>query len=106
LILSDQEGLPFADDGFLVNIDPDALSNCDLFLAQNETHRAILTTRYADARARIVATGSPRVDLLAKPAHPKPLAQPYVLFNTSFGLVNSVWGTTNDAAARLLAGAG
>jgi surface carbohydrate biosynthesis protein len=104
VLVTDQEGLAFTDEGFLDNIDGTILSDCDLFLAQNDLHRSILLKRYP--AARVVTAGNPRIDLLHTARHPPPLAEPYLLFNTSLALVNSVWGTEETASERLLSGAG
>jgi surface carbohydrate biosynthesis protein len=106
VIASDQEGLPFAGEGFLANIDPPALAQCHVFLAQSDSHREILAARFPDAADRVVTAGSPRIDLLRGVRHPAPFPRPYLLFNTSFGLVNSIWGDVPTACQRLLSGAG
>jgi surface carbohydrate biosynthesis protein len=100
----DQEALPFSGAGFLDNVDPMAAANCDRFLVATTAHRDALHAAYPDLPIDVV--GSPRVDILRSLKPPAPMTEPYVLFNSSFALTNSIWGSTEKAMSILRKGGG
>jgi len=100
----DQEALPFSGAGFLDNVDPLSVQNSDLFLVATDAHKTALSAVYPDLAIEVV--GNPRVDILRKAKPPCPMDEPYVLFNTSFALTNSVWQSTEKAVSVLLSGGG
>jgi len=112
IVACDEEALPFAGEGLLDNVDPLALERSDVFLAQSDDHRRILTDRYPALAERIRTGGNPRIDLLeiAKASFAAEAAEivrntgPYLLFNTNFALTNSIWGDAEGAISRMLVG--
>jgi len=104
VVATDEESMPFAGDGFLVNIDPDVAVNADLFLALNDAQKRVIQARYPALRT--ITTGNARTDLIVGSTHPRPITERYVLFNTNFALTNSIWGNEQDAIAKLLRGGG
>jgi surface carbohydrate biosynthesis protein len=95
----DEEALPFAGDGSLDNVDPDALAAAELFCAQSEDHAAVLRKRFPQAAVKV--TGNPRLELLRSNKH-RPERGPFVLFNTSLALTNSLWGDEKAAVTRMV----
>jgi len=114
VVACDEEALPFSGDGFTVNIVPEALENSQLFLVQADAHRQVLREKYRTPDNAIEVVGSPRLELLAraKAIYAKEAAAvraehgDYILFNTSFGIINSIWGDVEAATGRLLSGGG
>lgn len=112
---TDEEVLICMDDQcFLMNFGLTAAQNCDLFLAQSEPHRASVAGRFPELAERIRVTGNARIDALspkrraALEAEARALRDQhgrYVLFNTNFGSVNSIWGGV-DAIAGIWVRAG
>ncbi|MGE4062693.1 MAG: surface carbohydrate biosynthesis protein [Rhodospirillaceae bacterium] len=99
---------------FMLAFGPIAADNCDLFLAQNEHHKAAIARRFPLFADKIEVVGNPRIDLLA-PQGRATFAQeaaaireehgPFVLFNTNYGTLNSIWNSI-DAVAAIAAKAG
>lgn len=98
---TDEEVLVCMDDpGYLLAFGATAASNCDLFLAQNAHQRDAIVRRFPDLADRIEVVGNPRIDLLA-PRGRATFAReaeairqehgPFVLFNTNYGSINSIW---------------
>lgn len=106
VLVSDQEALPFIGDGLLANVAQESMAACDGFLAQSAAHKDILVRAYPDAADKIVVVGSPRLGILETAHTERPFAAPYILFNTNFALVNSIWGSEEKACAVLLGGGG
>lgn len=87
---------------FMTNFGPLAAQNCDLFLAQSDPHKAAIVGRFPELADRIQVTGNARIAGLG-PARRGPITAEgealrrehgrYVLFNTNFGSVNTVWGS-------------
>jgi len=102
IVSTDEESLPFCGDGFLSNIDSGAIEMTDLFLALNEEQRHIMLRQFP--KLRVETTGNARVDLIATARYQRPLSEPYILFNTSFALTNSVRGSVEDAVEVLIRG--
>jgi surface carbohydrate biosynthesis protein len=99
VVAADEEVLASAREDFARSTHPDVAAQCDVFLALSEPHRDALITAYPDIAPKILVAGNARVDILrdSRPARLKDA--PYVLFNTSFGIVNSIWGGTHEAAS-------
>jgi surface carbohydrate biosynthesis protein len=100
VIAADEEALCCSGYLSLDMVHPDAMAAVDAFLAQNEAHRNTLAKAYPGTKISIV--GSARVDLLtmAKARGVRPLAEPYILFNTNFPLTNGF--TSLDVAASVV----
>jgi surface carbohydrate biosynthesis protein len=95
VIGGDHEGLPFSGDGCLINVVPEAVASSDVFLTASDGQQSALSTRFPNGNFALV--GSPRIDILRQTKPPRPIAEPYLLFNTNFALINSVWGSTTKA---------
>jgi surface carbohydrate biosynthesis protein len=100
-IASDEEALPLSGKWMLSNIAPDALASCDLFVANNEAHKTLL-----GSAANIRVTGNARIERLHTLSSPRPIAEDYILFNTGYGLINSVWRDMDEAVRRLAKASG
>jgi surface carbohydrate biosynthesis protein len=98
---TDEEALPLADAWMLSNVAPDALEACDLFFANSDHHKSVL-----GSAGNIRVTGNARIERISKQTHARPIPEDYILFNTGFGLINSVWGNTEEACRRLAKAAG
>lgn len=110
---TDEEVLQCIDDKcFMLAFSPIAAANCDVFLAQSSVHKDTIGKYFPEIVERTEIVGNSRIDLLA-PAGRVSFAHeaeeltlkygPYVLFNTNFGLINSIWediGKVADIAAR------
>ncbi len=103
---SDEEALAFSNKNLLANIDPAALELTEYFYAGNEKQHTIMAERFPDKSSRILCTGSARIDLLQMAIYDRPFTEPYILFNTGFGLINSLWGPPETARKILLSGGG
>jgi surface carbohydrate biosynthesis protein len=94
---SDEECLPAAVGDYARTTDPSAVDPCHLYLALNALHRDALIGAYPKLRNKTIVTGTARVDVLRSAKTKRPKAEDYILFNTSFGRLNSVWGDTKAA---------
>tara|TARA_R110000744_G_scaffold143855_1_gene255836 strand:+ start:219 stop:1490 length:1272 start_codon:yes stop_codon:yes gene_type:complete len=82
---------------FLQGMADAAAPNIDLFLAQNKEQQAVLNSKYKNLNIRVV--GNPRVDFNQERLAEKQSAAAeiqkkhgeFILFNTNFGCINSVW---------------
>jgi surface carbohydrate biosynthesis protein len=101
---SDQEALPFSGGGWLINIAPEAVSDCSIFLVASDDQAIAFTHRFPGTPISVV--GNPRIDLIREMTPVRPIEEHYILFNTGLGLVNSVWGDINVAKRYLLDGGG
>jgi len=99
---------------FMLAFGPVAANNCDLFLAQSEHHKRAIVGRFPELADRIEIVGNPRIDLLAprgrvgfeeEAAALRQEHGPFVLFNTNYGSINSIWKDIN-AVASIAARAG
>jgi surface carbohydrate biosynthesis protein len=106
VIGSDQEALPFSGRRLLDNVTAEALAACDVFLAQNAAHADIIARAYPAMSDRLRVAGSARIDALRAAAPERPVATPYILFNTGFGLINSIWGGLDQALYTLAVASG
>ena len=98
---TDEEVLDCVEDAcFLESFSQTAADHCHLFLAQNEPHKTAVERRFPALSGRISVVGNSRVDMLS-PKH-RPVVEseaqseamahrPYILFNTNFGQINSIW---------------
>ncbi len=76
-----------------------AMENCHKMLACSDTHAELLSRQFPKQRKKIIVAGSPRVELLTNSRIQSPeKTSSYVLVNTSFPLVNSIW--PDDTAVR------
>jgi surface carbohydrate biosynthesis protein len=98
----DQEALPLTGEGSLANLAAASVRHCELFLSSSESHDQAVRQAFPDVTTRLV--GDPRIDIIRDATFKPPIAEPYILINTGFGLVNSVWGDAKTALSVLLAG--
>ncbi len=99
VIAADEECLASSRADIARSTHPNALRYCDEFLALSEIHRAALVEVYPEFESRISVAGNVRVDILRSVRPPAPRGGAYVLINTSFGIINSMWGDAQTAAA-------
>jgi surface carbohydrate biosynthesis protein len=92
-VVSDEEVLGSSEALAATTTDEQAILECDLFLAVHSAHRRALVKRWPDMAMKVKIGGTARADLLRTIDYPRPYERPYVLFNTSFGLLNSLWGS-------------
>lgn len=102
VVLSDEEMLAVTGDASVTS--PLSVSSADVFLANNSQHKAAIES-IGPVRCEVV--GNARVELLTrhKGAYAEEVSQikkagSYILFNTSFGTINSLWGDA-DAALKI-----
>lgn len=103
---SDEEVLACAcDTCFESGMGPTAAKVLDVFFAQGTMHAATIRRQHPEFKGRICETGNPRIDLLrpwgrrayqAEANKIKSKIGPYILFNTNFGWVNSIWNARED----------
>lgn len=104
VVASDEEVLGWSPDLVADTTDTATFKWCDRFFAFDESHRAALLRKFPDVADRIRVTGSARGDLLRSAIYERPHERAYVLFNTSFGLINSLWGSRESAISIYAAG--
>lgn len=84
---------------------PTAAQVVDVFFAQGKQHASTVANQYPAIKERIRITGNPRIDLLGqwgRPAYQPQAAKikreigSYILFNTNFGWINSIWNARED----------
>ncbi len=105
---TDEEVLIFTEDsGYTGAFSDVAAEACQLFFAQSPAHQDAVTRKFPHLAGKIRVTGNPRVDLLlpqnraafdtadARVAD----AQPYILFNTNYANINSIWNDSHGIAA-------
>ena len=102
VIASDEEALPLVDS--IANVAPNAVEACDKFLVDTEAHKSILVARYGHAAEKFIVSGSPRLEAIRTTEFEPIGGSPYILFNTSFALINSVWGDLRTALTTFLSG--
>lgn len=97
---NDEEALnAVGDSGFVIAFGENAADACDLFLAQSPAHLEAVTRRFPQLSGKVRVAGSPRIDLMLdrnravfEAVDDRVAAlQPYILFNTNYGTINSVW---------------
>lgn len=97
IVASDEEALSSSEELAHTTTDAFALDVCDKFLALNAGHKRALAKAYPNGASKILVAGTARADLLRAIEYDRPHPKPYVLFNTSFGRLNSVWGNPEKA---------
>ena len=105
---TDEEVLVCTEDAcFLEVFSSTAAENCDLFFAQSEFHRDVVERHFPSLRGRTQTVGNSRVDFLSAGRRKsfdqdvKNLVKtygPYVLFNTNYAQINSIWKNQNQVA--------
>ena len=103
---SDEEVLACACDAcFESGMGPTAAEHLDLFFAQGKRHADTIIGQYSNMSDRISITGNPRIDLLTawgrasfenQAAEIRKKIGNYILFNTNFGWINSIWNARED----------
>lgn len=97
----------FEDACFFEVFSPVAAENCHLFFAQSDIHRDAIGRRFPALAPRTAVVGNSRMELLsprnreaiaAEAAALKQAHGPYILFNTNFGQINSIWTDMNQVA--------
>jgi surface carbohydrate biosynthesis protein len=86
-----------------------AAENCDLFFAQSSFHKGAITAKYNALMQKVLVAGSPRLEVISSGLTRTIYADltreiknrfgPFILFNTNFGSVNSVWGGIENVRA-------
>ncbi len=104
---TDEEVMACACDAcFQSAMGPTAAGLLDCFFAQSERHAQSIRDQYPDLNGKIVVTGNPRIDILSPWGQKNTKSEadlirkehgPYILFNTNFGWVNSIWNAREDA---------
>ncbi len=102
---SDEEVLVFTEEkGYLVAFGENAADNCALFFAQSYAHMQAVEKRFPQLKGKVRIVGNPRVDLMSERNRGLFEAvddrvhqhRPYILFNTNYGSINSVWADSNQ----------
>ncbi len=104
VVMSDEEVLAISSPDEIARItSPLSVESADVFLAMDARHRDVID-RIVPGKTQVV--GNARVDLLTNhatiyqaEANEARQAGAYILFNTSFGTFNSVWGSPEEALA-------
>ena len=104
VVMSDEEVLAISSPEEIARItSPLSVESADVFLTMDARHRDVID-RIAPGKTRVV--GNARIDLLMNhatiyqaEANEMRRAGSYILFNTSFGTFNSVWGSPEEALA-------
>jgi surface carbohydrate biosynthesis protein len=105
---SDEEALNFIEfTGHTLAFNECAADNCDLFLAQNESHKHDVESKFPQLSGKIEVAGNLRTDLLVRPSgHIEDQAKkfksrygPYLLFNTNYASANHKWKDFEEMAA-------
>ena len=104
VVMSDEEVLAISSPGEIARItSPLSVQFADVFLTMDARHSGVIDG-VLPGKSKIV--GNARVDLLMNhgeiyrsEANETRKAGPYILFNTSFGTFNSVWGSPEEALA-------
>lgn len=100
VVANDEEVLNFIEpSGYLISFSDVAAANCDLFFAQSPAHAAAVTAAFPALAGKMTVAGNPRVDLMI-PRNRAAFAEtdprinplkPYILINTNYGSINSIW---------------
>ena len=95
----------FEDACFFEVFSPVAADNCHLFFAQSVIHKDAIARRFPQLAPRTAVVGNSRMELLspnnraaiaAEASVIKQAHGPYILFNTSYGQINSIWTDMNQ----------
>jgi surface carbohydrate biosynthesis protein len=103
---SDEECLASAPGDYARLTHPAAAEACHAYLALNELHAAAIREAYPAAAHKVIVTGNARVDILRSLQPARPIHEPYILINTSFGRLNHVSGDVQTAVATWLGSGG
>lgn len=96
------------DECFLEVFSPLAAENCDLFFAQSKLHQDVVERRFPALRGRTQTVGNSRADFLSarrRDHHKLEVAkiretyEPYILFNTNYAQLNSIWEEMKHVAS-------
>jgi surface carbohydrate biosynthesis protein len=98
VVVADEEGLASSRSDVARSTHPDTFLHADAFLAINEVHREAYVEAFPGSAPLISVVGNARVDILRETKGARPRAKDYVLINTSFGIINSMWGNVATAA--------
>ncbi len=98
VVVADEECLASSRGDVARSTHPDTFTYADAFLAINDFHREAYIEAYPAAAPLISVAGNARVDILRGTQAPRPRSSDYVLINTSFGIINSMWGSPASAA--------
>jgi surface carbohydrate biosynthesis protein len=99
VIASDEEAISSPESLAATATDGLTFDACDLFLALHEGHKRALLKAFPNAQGNVRVAGTARADILRCVDYPRPYDAPYVLFNTSFGVLNSIWKNFDLALA-------
>jgi surface carbohydrate biosynthesis protein len=99
VVASDEEAITLPESLSATATDGATFEVCDLFLALNEGHKRALLKAFRSAVGKVRVAGTARADILRAVDYPNPHQAPYILFNTSFGVLNSIWKSL-DLALR------
>ncbi len=97
VVASDEESLSASEAVAAELTVPATFDYCDLYLALTPAHERAVHKAIPASKGRVRVTGTARADILRATRFDRPHAAPYVLFNTSFGWLNSVWGSVIHA---------
>ena len=98
VVVADEECLASSRGDVARSTHPDTFQHADVILAINDAHQEAYVEAYPAAAPLISVAGNARVDILRNAKPPRPRDRGYVLVNTSFGIINSMWG---DAASAV-----
>ncbi len=98
----DVEALPLTNP--LDAVSENAVEYCHVFLVDSLPHRKILAKHFSKRSSKFKVAGSARIEALRSHSAVPDTKNPYILFNTSFALVNSIWenNTAIEAALKVL----
>ncbi|MBX7199720.1 MAG: hypothetical protein K1X51_10115 [Rhodospirillaceae bacterium] len=97
VVAADEEAMPAAEYLAAETADEKTFDFCDAFLAISDLHARALHLRFPNAGDRISVVGTARTDLFRHANPPRPHERPYILVNTSTGVINSIWGDEQAA---------
>lgn len=103
VIVTDEESLPSSTTDLTRMTHPDAIRACHAYLALNHLHAEAIVAAYPDQAFKVSTVGNVRVDILRAASPPRPLPEDYILINTSFGIINSVFGDVQRAGMNWVA---
>lgn len=106
VIVTDEECLPSSPSDYARMTHVDAIRASHAYLAINHLHAKAISEAYPDYATKITTVGNIRVDILRNARPPRPLAEDYILINTSFERLNSVFGDVQEAGMTWVIAAG
>jgi surface carbohydrate biosynthesis protein len=100
---TDEEVLVCVDEeSFTTSYDLAAAENCDLFFTQSDRQKRAIERKFPQMHGKLRTTGNSRIDLwtsaqsgtfAAKAREIREQYGPFVLFNTNYAQINSVWNS-------------